>query len=193
MGFFSSDESKIEEYPQKPWQKQGINKLRELLGAVPDIPARGIAGMSDIEQAGQGQLMRFVSGEAGRDLSQSPYYQSMQRASMAEEQRGADIMRRRSQLGGGFRSSGAQGAEGRYRADMANQRLGLLGQLLEQQWARDNPLTRAAAASQYGAMPRALVGMVTNSAVLVPRRAKPSIRPPMASGVIPVSLSGYWP
>lgn len=156
MGFFSGDSGSVEVQPQAPWQRKGIKQLLGLLGTTPDIPTRQISGMSDVERAGQGQLMDFVSGRAARDPSTSPYYRSMQQASMAEENRGADIMRRRAQLGGGFRSSDAGRAEGLFRTEMANQRLGLLGQMLEQQWARDNPLARAMAASQYGGISRIL-------------------------------------
>lgn len=156
MGFFSGDSGSVEVQPQAPWQRKGIKKLLGMLDTTPDIPTRQISGMSDVERAGQGQLMDFVSGRAARDPSTSPYYRSMQQASMAEENRGADIMRRRAQLGGGFRSSDAGRAEGLFRTEMANQRLGLLGQMLEQQWARDNELTRAMAASQYGGISRIL-------------------------------------
>jgi len=100
--------------------------------------------------------MGILAGEAFQDPRTSPLYQGLRAESMAQEQAGADQLRRRAQLGGAAMSSGAFGAESRYRQGMANSRLSQLGQLYEAERARDNPYTRMAAASQYGQLPRVL-------------------------------------
>lgn len=154
--FFSPKESELEVIPKTPAQKQGTQVLRRLIGSTPTIPTRDIAGMSGIEQAGMDQLAKFVSGGAYQDPRYGPAYESFRAESRAEENRGADVMRRRAQLGGALGSSSAGRAEGLMRADMSTRRLGVLGQMLQQERARDNPLTRAMAASEYGGLGRLL-------------------------------------
>ena len=156
MGFFGGSDSSIDVVPQSAWQKQGISFLKGLVNQTPELPTQGIAGMSQAEQLGQGQLMGILAGEAFQDPRTSPLYQGLRAESMAQEQAGADQLRRRAQLGGAAMSSGAFGAESRYRQGMANSRLSQLGQLYAAERARDNPYTRMAAASQYGQLPRAL-------------------------------------
>jgi len=156
LGLASGKDSSVQNVGQSAWQKQAIGFLRSLVSETPTLPTQEIAGMSQAEQLGQGQLMGIMSGEAFQDPRTSPAYKGFRAESMAQEQAGADQLRRRAQLGGAAMSSGAFGAESRYRQGMANSRLSQLGQLYESERARDNPYTRMAAATQYGALPRQL-------------------------------------
>jgi len=150
----SGGSNPINEYPQKGWQRAGIQELRNLLNMNPDVPVQQIAPMSAAERAGQSSLADILSGAAFQDPTTSPLYAAFRNESYGQEARGVDLLRRRGQLAGAGQSSGSFGAEGAYRGDMANDRLGFLAQLYEQERARDNPYTRAAAAQQFGALPR---------------------------------------
>jgi len=159
MGFFSDffggKESEVKAYPQARWQRAGIQYLRDLLAkGTPDIPTAPVAGLTPTEQAAQGVLARLVTGGTFEDPLTSPLYQGLRREIEREEQRGVAGLRRGSQLAGMFRSGPSERAEAEYRSGMAARRMGLLGQLYEQERARDNPYTRLAAVSAYGALPR---------------------------------------
>lgn len=159
MGFFSGDSGSVEVIPQTGWQRKGIGYLKGLLGTTPDLPTRQVAGMSEAEQQGQGILMKVLSGQSFQDPRTSPLYEGLRAESISNENRNADILRRRAQLGGGFNSSASFGAEAQLRNQASNQRLTLLGGLYNQERNRDNSYTRMAAASQYGALPRMLEQM----------------------------------
>jgi len=149
-----SGSNPYDEVPQKGWQKAGIQELRNLLNRNPDVPVQQIAPMSAAERAGQSSLADILSGAAFQDPTTSPLYAAFRNESYGQEARGVDLLRRRGQLAGAGQSSGSFGAEGAYRGDMANDRLGFLAQLYEKERDRDNPYTRAAAAQQFGALPR---------------------------------------
>ena len=156
MGFFSSDK---EENPgpvihETPWGPENRQKIQGLVNADIEYPTRQIAGMSDLEQAGQSILASIVSGASFADPAESAVYKSYRTESEREEERGASQLKRGAQASGMAGSSRAKGVESRYREGMSNQRLGLLGQLYEAERNRDNPYTRLAAASTYGALPR---------------------------------------
>ncbi|HUW31681.1 MAG TPA: hypothetical protein VM223_08730 [Planctomycetota bacterium] len=128
--------------------------MRLIRKGKPTFRPAPVAEMSAAEQAGQSILADIVAGGAFADPRTSPLYQGFRAESEAEEASGASELRRRSQLAGMFQSSPGIRAEGDYRKGMAASRLGMLGQMYESERARDNPYTRLAAASQYGALPR---------------------------------------
>lgn len=158
MGLFSSDmkETPRPEILETPWAPQARGVLTNLMTKDVKHPVRGTAGMSDIEQAGMGQLSQFVSGQSFADPLTSPYYLGMRRELEREQAEGVSALKRRANIGGMYSSGSAAGIEGDYMADMANKRMSLLGSLFESERARDNPLTRAKAASDYGGLPRQL-------------------------------------
>jgi len=168
--------------PTTAWQKQARRYLQNLLAAgTPDIPTAGVAPMSESEAAAQGVLSRYVSGmtpgyQAGLktltdtvsgayDPFTSPYYEGLRAESLGDEDRAVSALRRRSQAGGMFYSSPSLLEEGRVRSEFANKRQTALGGLLETERGRavaaaptlmNEPLSRIAAGSQYGALPRTL-------------------------------------
>jgi hypothetical protein len=117
-------------------------------------PGVKIPGMSENEAKGQSILGDILAGKSFQDPRTSPLYEGFRRESLAEEEQGADSMRRFSQLGGMTRSTPAMTSEGRYRADMGNKRMTQLGGMYEAERARDNPYTRVAAAKEFGSLPR---------------------------------------
>lgn len=154
MGFFSSEEKEAPrpQIMETPWGPQNRNFLSGLIGG--QMPLQQIAGMTGTEQQAQGLLSQLLSGGTFQDPSTSQYYEGFRRASQAEEDRGASTLRRRAQLAGMGSSSPALQSEGRYRSDMANNRMSMLGGLYNQERNRDNPYTRLAAVQQYGSLPR---------------------------------------
>jgi len=157
MGLFSSD-------TEESWKKlreaapatQARGYMTNLMNQQVDIPTRKTAGMSENEQAGQSILARILSGESFQDPSTSKYYQGMRSQYKTATDEGASALRHRQQLGGVFHSGAAVNQESKFRQGMADQEMSLLGQLYEQERARDNPYTRLAAAGQYGGLPRLL-------------------------------------
>jgi hypothetical protein len=155
MGFFDSKEAELRRIPFTQYQRQAIQHTAGLLN-MPTLPQQQVAGLSLPEQMGQDTLTSILSGSAFQDPRTSDLYRGLRAESMAEEERGAQALRRRGQMGGMLNSSSNIGQEGLYRQGMANNRLSLLGGLYEQERARDNPYTQLAAASQYGSLPRLL-------------------------------------
>lgn len=155
-GAFDSSPGKPATFRQAPWQKSGIKYVKEQLGNVANLPARQIAGMSDAEKQQQTLLNRVMQGQAFQDPRTSDLYQGLRAQSMADEQAGVDALRRRAQQSGMYASGGGMNAEAKFRADAGAQRQALLGQLFNQERARDNEYSRMAAAAQYGQLPRQL-------------------------------------
>lgn len=161
MGFFDSD-TDIDYIP--PARVKGTEGtagrtfLSNLLADVKDfqMPTRQVAGMTDMERAGQSNLADIVAGKAFRDPSTSSYYSGLREASLADEERAASALRNRQTASGMYNSSRAIGEEGRLRGDFATDRATQLGRLYEIESSRDNPYTRLAAATTYGSLPRVL-------------------------------------
>jgi len=154
MDSFFSTSKESESTTKKLFDPAARGYLKSLMGRQVDFPTRPVPSLTDTEQAGQGELAKFVAGRAFQDPGEGRYYEGFRRASKAEEEDAVGALRRRSQLGGAFYSSPSVRAEGDLRADFANNRLMQLGALYDAERARDNPLTRTAAAAQYGALPR---------------------------------------
>jgi len=157
MGFFSADTEEI--YPvwrEKPGATQARGYLTDLMTKDVNLPTRQTAGMSANEQTGQSLLADILAGKSFQDPSTSQYYQGMRNQMKTATDEGAAALRHRQQLGGSFNSGAAVNQESKYRTGQNDQLMTLLGQLYEQERARDNEYTRLAASSQYGALPRLL-------------------------------------
>jgi hypothetical protein len=147
----------IEAVPFNEYQVAGANRIRRLMReGTPDLPTQQVAGLSQLEQAGLGTLGQINAGAAFQDPTTSALYASLREQSRRDEAQGVNDIRNRAQLSGMFDSSPGMGAEGNYRAQMANNRQSMLAQMFEQERARDNPYTRLAATMQYGQLPRQL-------------------------------------
>ncbi len=159
MGFeqtlFGSGGS-LETVPLTKFQKQGRGFVSDRVAETVTFDPMRVAGLGPIEQAGQEQLGQYVRGEAFQDPSQSLFWAGLRRQMKAEEAEGVSAMRRRAQGRGMLYSSPAARGEGRYRADMSNRRMTVLGDLFERERQRDNPLARAQAAAQFGPITRLL-------------------------------------
>jgi len=127
--------------------------LNKLLGTDFAYPKRDIAGMTDIEQEGQSILENLAKGGGFQDPQTGQYWQGLRREMDREEEEGASALSHRFR---NLMSSPAMGEMADYRADMANKKMTVLGQLYEQERQRDNPYTRLAAVNQYGSLPRQL-------------------------------------
>lgn len=194
MGFFDSS-TKTGPAPvikETPWGPEMRNYLTQLMqGAGEGVPTRTVAGMSEAEIAGMGILKSIMAGDSFADPTTSPAYLGYRRASMAEEDRGASRIRRGAQIAGMGGSGRAAGAEGRYRSDMANNRMSLLGQLFETERNRDNPYTRLNAAMTVGALPRLIEDAGNNSQY--DTLMKVLMMPYQEGGKIANSLLNYQP
>ena len=136
--------------------KYGASQLQQLLQDLMagKIPTQGIAGMTpgggeDLSQqllasflqpggSAQSMLERTLSGQymTPEAIAGHPLYQSL----LAEQQRtqGSDLatIGRQAQLGGMLGSTGRIGAQSDYLAQAGGQRLGLLGQIMENERGR---------------------------------------------------------
>lgn len=168
MGFFSGSDASIKTVPLSKTQKQARTYIEQLLaGGTPDMPTRGIAGMSDAESQAQTILQRYLSGApegydegmehlrgtlaGGYDPRTSQYYQGLREQSAMDEADAVAALRRGSQAGGMFYSDPSMRAEGTLRSRYGASRDALLGGLY-----RDDLKRRDAAVPQlmrYGQMP----------------------------------------
>lgn len=137
--------------------------LNLLNKGVPDLPVQQVVGMTDTERQQQALLADVLAGKTFRDPLTSEYYKGMRDELSREEEKGAGELRRRAQLSGIGASTPALREEGEYRADMAAKRSSILGSLYESESSRDNPYTRMAAVSQYGALPRELAQQASDA------------------------------
>jgi hypothetical protein len=119
----------------------------------PEIPARPIAPLGELEQQGQQLLGEYVGGGmprayelgmselektlgGGYDPATSLFYKGFRQESEAEEERLANKLGRRSQIAGMFKSTPAIKEEIRERSPFAASRLQTLGQLTEAERSR---------------------------------------------------------
>lgn len=159
MGFFDPSSEVLNVAPKVAKGTSAANArlyLNNLLGMYSggQFPMQGVAGMSDAEKTGQGILGNIMSGGAFQDPLTSPLWSGLRGQSQTEEADAVGALRHRQNLGGMFRSSPGQRAEGEMRSSFANNRSTMLGSLYERERERDNPYTRLAAVQQYGGLPR---------------------------------------
>ena len=137
----------------KAWDERA--KLSEIaMAGAPQFPLQNIPGLTGTEQQAQSILAQLLSGGMFEDPNTSQLYAGLRGASQQEEAESVAALRHRQNLGGMFRSSPGQRAEGEMRSSYGNQRSALLGSLYEKERDRDNPYTRLGAAQQFGALPR---------------------------------------
>ena len=152
MGFLDFFNDQMKEMPEPriketPWAKQNRDIIQKnITGAF--------GGMTPLEQEGQGILASLLRGGMFEDPAKSQYYQGLRNVMQQEEDRGVNALRRRQQMSGMYNSSPAMSGEALYRSDMANRRMGILGNLYNQERQRDNPYTRLGALGQYGGLNR---------------------------------------
>jgi len=164
MGFFSDDTEEIMPvYKPQAHAKPAIGKLTNLMTQDVKLPTRQTAGMSANEQTGQGILADIAAGKSFQDPSTSQYYSGMRNQYKRATDEGVSALRHRQNLGGNFNSGAAVNQESKYRSQMSDQEMSLLGQLYERERARDNEYTRMAAIGQYGGLPRVLEQSGMNS------------------------------
>jgi hypothetical protein len=159
MGFFSKDIdwsfAPIRNIEKKmPWAQKARGKMESMLHSDVRYPMQEIAGLSPYETQGMQQLSDIIGGKSFQDPRTSPLYQGLRGEMESLTGKGVSALRHRQNLGGMFRSSPGERAEGEFRGDMANRTLQILGQLYESERARDNPYTRLQAAMTYGGLPR---------------------------------------
>ena len=160
MGFFSGDTDTIyPSYKPQAHAKPAIGYLTNLMNQEVNLPTQKVAGMSANEQMGQSALADIMAGKSFQDPSTSQYYTGMRNQMKTATNEGVSALRNRQQGTGMYNSGGAVNQESKYRQGMSDQQMTLLGQLYEQERARDNEYTRLAAANQYGALPRLLEQM----------------------------------
>ena len=137
----------------KAWDERAALSEIAMAGA-PQFPLQNIPGLTGTEQQAQSILAQLLSGGMFEDPNTSQLYAGLRGASQQEEAESVAALRHRQNLGGMFRSSPGQRAEGEMRSSYGNQRSALLGSLYEKERDRDNPYTRLGAAQQFGALPR---------------------------------------
>jgi len=164
MGFFTSESGGVEVAPQAPWQKKGRKYLEGLLGRNVEFEPAPVAGMSGIEQMGLGALEQFVSGAGFEDPRSSPYWTALRDISKREEAEAVQGLRRRHQLSGMLESSPSYFGEADVRREYGEGRMGLLGELYENERIRNSPMARAQAGLTLGSLPRMLEQMEQDAA-----------------------------
>jgi len=136
-----------------PEQEQGSEFLSGLL-RDPNSPLLQIAGLTDIEQQGQGLLAQLASGELFQNPIDSPTYAPMREEFsrlMGEGLSGVSRQLQRSGAGGNTRGSVPLGnVANRLQNAMQSQ----LGNMYQQERALTGPMAALSAISQYGGLPR---------------------------------------
>ena len=128
--------------------------LRDLILKSIKTPELQVAGMTDVESAGQDALMSYVRGEDFQDPATSKLYESFRNVSKREEEDAVSDVRRSAQKGGTLHGSSTGRAEGETRTDFSNERMGFLASMLEMERVRNSAKNRGMVGVTAGGLPR---------------------------------------